>query len=377
MACVIKSERGYNIFVEADMNLGHPRRMLEGVVDYLHGRALHRRLHWGSELPSKLSLERAGFDGLIRYHFHEPYDSHGLPTVWISSSRYLKGATHAVPDHRAVGRLAGEHFIERLYTQFAYVGLSDAAYARERLEGFREAVGDAPVREFPVPTDPGLSSAMRGFLKDFLHSLPPHCAVFGTDAQIHHVATLCHAEGIRVPEDIALLGADNDVLLIHSSPLSYSSIDLDSERIGQCAAECLESMLQSGRDDGQIVRVPPRGIVLRASTDHLATDDTVIVRAVRLIRQEACAGLTVGELCRQLGMGRRAFEKRFRSVLGKSPDAEIRRTRMERAAHLLASTRLSVEQVAETCGFADAFYFSTAFRKAHGLSPREWRRRPA
>lgn len=371
---MLKPEPGYNIFVQADMNLGHPRRMLEGVVDHLHRRALHRRLRWGSELPPKRSLVRAGFDGMIRFHFLAPFDSHGLPTVWISSGQYLPGATHVVPDHRAVGRLAGEHFVERLYTQFAYVGLADAAYARERLEGFREAVGDAPVREFPVPTDPSLSAAMRSSLKRFLRSLPPHCAVFGTDAQIHHVATLCHAEGIRVPEDIALLGADNDVLLIHSSPLSYSSIDLDSEQIGGRAAECLESMLRSGRDKGEIVRVAPKGIVLRASTDHLATNDEVIVLAMRLIRQEACAGLTVSDMCRRLGVGRRAFEKRFNNVLKKSPDAEIRRARMERAAHLLASTRLSVEEVSDTCGFSDAFYFSTAFRKAHGLSPRQWRR---
>lgn len=367
-------EQPYHIFVQADVNLGHPRRMLEGVVEHLHSRALHHRLRWGPAVPGKQSLERAGVNGLIRFNFQEPYDSHGLPTVWISSAHYLPGATHVIPDHRAVGRLAGEHFLERLYTHFAYLGLQRDAYARERLEGLREAIGERPVYEFPVPTDPGLSGETRTSLANFLHSLPRHCAVFGTDAQIHHVATICAAEGIRVPDDLALLGTDNDVLLIHSSPLSYSSIDLDSEIIGARAAELLRELLLGGADDGKIVRIPPKGIVLRASTDQLATEDALVVRATRLIRQEACAGLSVDALCRRLGLGRRAFEKRFKNVLGKTPDAEIRRTRLERAAHLLVSTRLSVDEVAEKCGFADAFYFSTAFSKALGSNPRKWRR---
>jgi LacI family transcriptional regulator len=130
-------------------------------------------------------------------------------------------------------------------------------------------------------------------------------------------------------------------------------------------------------DKAETYRVPPREVVQRASTDWAATGDDKIAEALQIMKTEACAGLSVDGLCKRLGLGRRTFERRLHAITGLSPDAAIRRVRILRAAQLMATTPLQIGEICQSCGFQDPLYFSKAFRKATGMSPRAWRKLPA
>lgn len=371
-----KGGRAPKIFLQADMGLAHTRRLLEGVVRHALERSAGWRLRWDWRFPDAATVAREAFDGAIRFHYEPPFDSHGLPTVWVCSAVLAPGGVQVIPDNFAIGLKAAAHFRERLYSSFAYIGNVGRFYSRERLEGFRAGVDGAELRCLDIEggsgSDPG--DRRRRELRRFLRGLPRHTAVLTANDQTAHWAGLvCEQARLRVPEDIALLGVDDDWMLAYAAPVSLSSIQPGSEEIGRRAAARLERMLADGRAETAIERVPPGEVVLRASSDALATDDVGVSEALRVMRHEACRGLDVAGLCRRLGMGRRSFEQRFGRVLGRTPEAEMRRLRLERAAHLLATTRLPIAKVAEEAGFADAFYFSTAFRKAMGKSPRVWR----
>ncbi|MCD8482910.1 MAG: helix-turn-helix transcriptional regulator [Verrucomicrobia bacterium] len=112
---------------------------------------------------------------------------------------------------------------------------------------------------------------------------------------------------------------------------------------------------------------------MATSTDHLATEDLLIARAVAMIREYACSGLTVDDIAAKVGVGRRMLERRFRKAVGKGVDEQIRKVRVERAIELLGRSEFSIGEIADRCGFSDMFYFSRAFKKTTGKSPREYR----
>ena len=173
-----------------------------------------------------------------------------------------------------------------------------------------------------------------------------------------------------------MLGVDDDPLEVLASPVSLSSVDPDSVELGRRAAMRLDRIMRGEADDGQTELVPPRGVVLRQSTDHWADEDEMVGKALRMIRLESCGDLTVDILCERLGIGRRMFERRFKKVLGKTPEAEMRKVRLDQALEYLGSTAWPVEEIAQKVGYRDPLYFSAAFRKAFGLSPRKWRNLP-
>ena len=300
-----------------------------------------------------------------------------LPTVRLSSFTHLPGITHVVADSQRFGAMAASHFMQRLYRNFAFVGSREAVYSRERFEGLRNALGTNAVRELSLTANPNPLENVERELTAFPRQLPRHCAILCASDVFAAVVVGCGINiGLRIPEDLAVLGVDNDPLRILSAPIPFSSIDPDFESVGRRAAARLHRLMRGEPDDGEIERVPPIKVTLRRSTDHLATDDPLITRAVAMVRAEAMSGLNVETLCRRLGIGRRAFERRFRKILARSPDAELRRTRVEHAAALLAGTDLSIETIAERTGYSDRFHFSASFRRAMGMSPRAWRVAP-
>lgn len=362
------------VFFQGDAASAHGRRILEGVAEY--GHALHQpwAVRWGTTLPSLPLLQREGFVGIV--FFNVPSNRlaelrrSALAFVRVSSISAVRGVSHVIPDNHAIGRLAARHFMDRNFRDFAFVGCDEHTYSRHRLEGFREGVGGHPLRSFSCTDAADTARLLPGFLAE----LPTRTALFAAnDIFARRSMDMLETLGVRIPEDRSLLGVDNDPLIGLSTSVALSSIDPASDEIGRRAAAMLARLMAGAPNLGETEQVPPTGVVLRASSDQLATTDDLVNRAVRIIRREACSGLSVSGLCNQLGVGRRVFERRFRGVLGKTIEAEMRRERLEHAKKLLLATALATERVAEQSGFSDPFYFSAAFRKATGLSPRAWR----
>lgn len=360
------------VYVQGDASSAHTRRILEGFAEYTHALPQPWVVRWGLDLPPLASLRRQGYGGLVLFSLPSKrlpeLRRSSLSVVRVSSVCPARGLSHVIPDNRAIGELAARHFLDRHYSSFAFVGCEEHDYSRGRLAGFREALCNREVRCFSC--NRRTDHRMPGFLA----RLPDRTAIFtANDIFARIVAETVGKLGLRIPEDRSLLGVDNDPLISLSHTVPLSSIDPASMEIGRRAAGLLARLMAGERNLGSTELVPPAGVVLRASSDHLATTDDLVNRAIRIIRREACSGLTVGDLCGRLGIGRRVFERRFRGVLGKTLESEMRRERIERARELLLSTTLSTERIAEQAGFSDPFYFSAAFRRATGLSPRAWR----
>lgn len=303
----------------------------------------------------------------------------GVPVVNVASM--VRGLTfpRVCLDHRAVGRMAAVHLLERGFRQFAFVGYAGQVFSEEREEGFREALGVSAkgMKRYLAPAarvhDP--ADHLQRFdadVRPFLASLPKSTGLFAvTDIWGLRVCENARAMGIRVPGELAVLGVDNDELLREISRPSLSSVVTSAERVGFEAAETLDRMLRGAEVPG-LREIAPRTVAARASTDVLAGIDGEVASAIQLIRSST-GPMSVKELLRQVALSRRALERRFRSAIGRTPFEEIRRVRLERAAELLSGTDLPVKRVARQAGFTETKRLCAAFRTVHGMTPLQYR----
>lgn len=210
----------------------------------------------------------------------------------------------------------------------------------------------------------------------WLRSLPKPCGVFTiTDGWAQTVARYARAAGARVPEDLALVGADNDVLQCELMTPPLSSVMIPWNDVGRTAAGLVKFALSGQSIAGRREVVAPNGVVPRRSSDVLAIDDELVAGAVRWIRENAERRLTVPMVARAVGGGRQRLERRFRAVLDRTVQEEIRRTHVEIAKHLLATTRERLPEIAKKSGFTTAALLNAAFLREVGAPPGVYRRR--
>jgi LacI family transcriptional regulator len=318
------------------------------------------------------------------------------PVVELFESRARSEFPRILPDDVATGELAARHFLERGFRHFAFFGAPWMLWSRERETGFRAAVerafreraeaagaADAGANHFTFASYGasdtvafGASQKKRAnVMGSWLASLPRPVAVFAAnDLWGSELVQAVRERGLRVPDDVALLGVDNEELLCELAHPPLSSIRLSGAQIGAAAVALLEDLLRGRRAPAQIARIPPTEVVTRQSTDVLAVEDPDVAEALRYIRRHACEGLSVKQLLDAVAVNRRTLERRFVSVLGHTPLEEIRRVRLERAKALL-QTDLPVYDVARRSGFTTPEYLATSFAQATGVTPTEFRKR--
>ena len=193
------------------------------------------------------------------------------------------------------------------------------------------------------------------------------------DIKAQQLLAICRDEGIAVPDEVAVIGVDNDRRLCELCDPPLSSVVPNSWKTGFEAASLLDRMM-SGENVGNHPRlIPPLGVQTRQSTDVLAINDPDIVAALRLIRMKACEGINVQQIVKQIPMSRRIFENRFQKLVGRTPHAEILRLRIDRCRQLLSETDLPLTKVAQAAGFPHAEYLSVTFKREVGETPRAFR----
>lgn len=187
----------------------------------------------------------------------------------------------------------------------------------------------------------------------------------------------CQLAGLAVPEQVAVLGVDNDEVICELSDPPLSSIEPDTHRIGYEGAALLDRLMQGRPPAAKTISVPPLGIIARRSSDAMAVDDAAVAAALHHIRAHACAGLRVPDVVSILSISRATLKRRFQQVLGRSPAAEIERVRMDQARLLLAETDYKLRSIAALVGYASDAQFVTAFHRHTGTTPGHFRaRRP-
>jgi LacI family transcriptional regulator len=285
-------------------------------------------------------------------------------------------------DNVQIGQLAAAHFLERGLRHFGFIGRRGYLFSMERRASFGEAVQQAGYRvacyELPahVSFDPlGRRWDLDRAVIEWLQRLPKPVGVFVPhDSWGVQVAEACHRAALRVPEDVAILGVDDDHLYCELARPPLSSIILPVEQIGYEAAALLERLLGGEKPPREPILLPPTGVATRRSTEVLAIDDPELVAAVRYIREHAHLPLRVTDVLQEVTIGRRTLEERFRRTLGWGLGEEIRRTHMERARRLLMSTDLPMKLLATRAGFSDYRHMAIVFRQELGISPTTYRR---
>jgi LacI family transcriptional regulator len=211
-------------------------------------------------------------------------------------------------------------------------------------------------------------------VRRWLRSLPKPVGVFvPNDLWGVQVGEACRQVELRVPEDVAILGVGNDDLYCELTRPPLSSIIVPAEQIGYEAAALLDRLLSGGKPPREPILLSPIGVATRRSTEVLAIDDPDVVAAVRYIREHAHLPLRVSDVLRQVPSGRRTLERRCRRALGWGLGEEIRRTHLEQARRLLATTDLPIKALATQAGFSDYCHMAVAFRKELGTSPSAYR----
>jgi LacI family transcriptional regulator len=379
-----RSRREVALLIETSN--GYARGLLNGIIAYIreHERwSVYLGEHGRGDDPPRWLRSWRG-DGIIARIENDRIASavvdSGLPTVDVSAARKVAPLPWVETDDRAIADSAARHLLERNFRQLAFCGDDRFNWSRWRCEHFQRAAREAGVAcSVYKPTARARRDwdAMEDQIGRWLLSLPRPVGVMACyDIRARHVLDACRRVGLAVPDEVAVVGVDNDEFLCHLSDPPLSSIAPDTRRTGYEAAALLDRLM-SGRERqrGQAIFVQPLGVVTRRSTDVFALGDPDVSGAVRFIREHACDGIAVKDLLAEVPLSRRVLEGRFRKLLGRTPHDEIARVRLERVVQLLRETQLPLAEVARRSGFRNAEYLGTAFRREFGTSPNAYRQR--
>jgi len=283
-------------------------------------------------------------------------------------------------DNRLIGAAVAEHFFERGYRQFAAYSLHTESFFIERFRNFVETV-EALGGHCSILPETSSDSAKdweksQARLVAWLQELPKPVGVFAANDQLGvRLLDACQRAGIAVPEEVAVVGAENEETLCTFATPPLTSVRFDGQAVGYVAAEMLDRIMRGERLERPSVLIPPRGIVVRYSSDSLVINDPFVAHAARVIREEALNGLNVDQLCRKLNASRSTLDRRMKAALNRTPKDEILRVRFREVERLLRETDLTIDTIAAQTGFAHSHYLQAAFKNTHGTTPGEWRHR--
>ncbi|MBA2115567.1 AraC family transcriptional regulator [Bremerella alba] len=283
-------------------------------------------------------------------------------------------------DQNLIAEMASHHLIDLGLQNFAICGLRRGSRPRldERCDSFQEHMDAAGFQCHVFQPRGGGSmgpswASEQKQIVEWIRTLPKPVGIFAcNDTRGREVLDACETAGISVPEQVAVIGVGNDDLLCELSDQRLTSIDVNPIRVGYHAAELLCRMME-GRSIPQVIRIAPRRVIERQSTDMLAVEDPNVANAVQFIRLHACDAIDVNDVVKTVGLGRRVLERRFRSMLGRSLKSEIVRVRLSRAKELLVETSLSATAIADRCGFSSPAYFMDHFHQRVGVTPIDFR----
>ena len=299
-----------------------------------------------------------------------------LPLVDLNDTPLFPGVPKIRPDNVGMGHLGAEHFVERGYRNFGFCGFINNGWSRERRDGFVEGLSLVGRTchifdvEYPGDLTPFWDAKQISVLSTWLRSLPKPIAIMASsDMRALQVISAAQEAGLLVPEQVAVLGVNNDTIRCDLAYPRLSSVAPNAFQSGYQAAELLDNLLKGGQPDAMDIRIEPMGVAERHSTDILAIDDKNVAAALSFIREHACRGINVDEVLRPACASRSQLEKKFRRCLGRSPQAEIRRVQVAKIRQLLIETDFPLKKIAELTGFEYVEYMCVVFKRLTGDSP--------
>jgi len=309
----------------------------------------------------------------------------GLPVVALDLSERQKAQgsplarfSELSTDSRQAALMAVEHLLERGLRRFAFVGIPGHIWSDLREEGFRERVAreglECRIYQPPRPLREGEIGREQALLGAWLHAIPKPVGIMAcNDDRGRQVLEACQLAGIRVPEDAAVVGVDDDELLCELSDPPLSSIALNARRGGFEAAALLDKLMAGKVRGPRRILVEPTEVITRRSTDVLVMKDRMVAQALRFIWENAVKSIGVEDILSHVPVSRRSLEVRFRKEVGRSLHEEIQKMRLMRVKQLLRETDMPMPRVAELSGFGSASYLGLVFLRETGMTPAKYR----
>ena len=368
------------------------RQLLEGLLKYAHESAtdtwqFHLDLHDLNRQHLK-DLKSWNCRGIIAYILNDrerrDFIATGLPSVFIEPtlSRPLphrpRNVVTFINDHAEEGRTAARYFIERRYRSFAYIGTAKPTFwGDERMKGFCEGLAKDGFRPCIYPSPPPneqIDFALEAKrLARWLKSLPRPTAIFCVhDRRAQQVIATAASTGLRVPEDVAVLGVDNDELLCEMTVPAISSIPVNDHERGLAVGEAMDRLL-SRRPVKRVHITRHDSVITRTSTDAQAISDPFVARAVAYARAHLSDRPTLPELAKIAGCSKTILNIHARRALGHTIAEEITRLQLNAAMERLADANRSVDEIALECGFCSASHLGMRMKAATGKSPKHYR----
>ena len=305
----------------------------------------------------------------------------GTPAVLIDIGKRTPPAGFSAVrlDSGGVGRMGAAHLLGLILTSYAYVGFTRGSrWDDERRTAFAESIRNAGrvCAEFPYSRR-FTSTERHRRLCSWIKALPKPCGLMACNDSVgEEVLNICSRLDVRVPDDIAVLGVDNDVTLCENTSPPLASIDPGTFQGGMIIARLLDAMMARGNGCGEsnsVVAYPPVHVVVRQSVRRLACDRSKVTDALEMIRRRVCEGIGVDDVVAEMGVSRRVAEKHFRAATGKSILEEILDRRFEHVFELLRDPRRQIGAISGMCGFATGVALRKAFRLRVGMSMSAWR----
>ena len=373
------------LMIESSRESG--RKLIAGIADYAHHFGPWR-FHWAPLGVKGLSgrIEQGAFDGMLVRDVAELESLRvkGVPCVDFSyGSEPEPGRVFVTTDDAAIASRIANDFVRRGFRYFAFCGLRDVPWALQRGRHFKEALQSSGATSdlfwTVAPETPGRKGlAAVAELKGWLCDLPkPVALMVCNDDMARWVVQLCAEAGVRVPEDCAVVGVDNDPVVCGLSDPQLSSVSTDQVQAGYWAAAALDRMMKGEAPERSIILAPVGDLVVRQSSDLIAIDDPAVAKAIRFIQQHGDRKVYVDEVARAAGLNRRTLERRFKAHFDQGILARCREMRCEYLEKLLRERHLSQEQIAFQCGFSEAGHLSRFYTSIRGETPSNYRKRMA
>ena len=385
----VKTRPRVALLVETSRSYG--RDLLRGIATFARTRTnwslLHQEMTIDVVLPEW--MKEPTIDGVIARvdtRTIDPLRQLGVPCVDVRCSQSFPRIPQVETDDRKVAELAFEHLWDRGFRRFAFCGFQFAHYSDARLRFFRALIANAgcslSVYETPGNQGAPLSSIEESDVVDvkamstWLASLAPPTGLFVcNDIRGQQVLNACRGLDLAVPDDIGVIGVDDDDAICPLSDPPLSSVRPNAEHIGYRAAEILDAMMKGQSASMNVEYVSPTSVAQRMSTQVMAVEDREVARVCRFIREHACDGIDVNDVAEFTSLSRRQLERRFRNELNRTPHEEITKAQVAKVQQLLTETNMTLEKIAPLAGYTHKESLSAVFKREVGKAPGEYRRK--
>ncbi len=372
-----------------DASNPYDRAIIEGVTHYIRDKA-HWSLYLEEDRWQKLpDMGKWAGHGVIAnfddrkvanalHRLKAPVVGFGGGGGWYKPSSRIP---YFLTDQEKVVNLAITHLLERGFRNLAYCGFPNTRineWSRARGNAFRNQVRAKCIE---CRTYIGRHRTARNWtelqehLAAWLTSLPkPVGIVACDDVRARHILEACILAKLDVPNEVAVVGVDNDEMLCELTTPTLSSVQHDNRRIGYEAAQMLDELMAGHQPKRLIHKIDPLGVIARRSTDTLAIDDVDVVNALQYIRENASREIHVPDVADAIHVSRSTLDRKFKTLVGRSARDEIERVRLNQAQRLLSTTDMNLKQIASQAGFRSVAYMTTLFRTRIGHTPADLRK---